>query len=92
VKNAMGLQRSKEFMKSNPEKAPQLHHLRVTPHEGGVKVTHHASPTAPPFATHQFGHGEGAELADHLMEHTGMSLDSEGGGEHYPDEDKEIQA
>lgn len=88
-KNAQGLLRSKEFMKSHPEKAPKLHHMRVTPHEKGVKVTHHATPTAPAFATHHFSYDEHKELADHLMEHAGAPLGSEGGGEHYEDEGDE---
>jgi hypothetical protein len=91
-KNAMGLHRSKEFMKANPEKSPEVHHLRVIPSADGVKVTHHASPSAPAFASHSFGKDEGPELANHIMEHSGMPMDSEAGGEHYADEGEEAEA
>lgn len=88
-KNAQGLHRSTEFMKAHPEAAPKVHHFRVTPHSKGMKVTHHASLSGPAFATHHFTKEEGPELADHLMEHSGAALSSEGGGEHYADEREE---
>jgi hypothetical protein len=90
-KNAMGLHRSEEFMKANPEKAPKLHHMRITPTESGARVTHHAGPTAPSFASHTFGKDEGDELASHIMEHAG-NFDSEGAGEDYGDKNEEVEA
>lgn len=89
MKNSHGLVRSPEFMKAHPEAAPKVHHLRVTPHLKGVKVTHHTSLSGPAFATHHFSKEEGPELADHIMEHTGGALSSEGGGEDYADEHQE---
>lgn len=85
MKNMNGLHRSPEFMKAHPEQAPKLHHMRVhmADEKGEVKVTHHAGPAMAPMATHSF---KGEELADHVMEHSGAALDSEGGGEHYADE------
>lgn len=92
-KNAMGLHRSKEFMKANPAAAPKLHHLRVTPMEhGGANVTHHASPSGPAYATHVFDEKQGEEMANHVMEHGGKLMDSEGGGDHYADEGEETEA
>lgn len=88
-KNAQGLLRSKEFMKAHPAAEPEVHHLRVTPHAGGVKVTHHASANGPAFATHHFSKEEGPELADHIMQHAGAAMGSEGGEEDYPDEHQE---
>jgi hypothetical protein len=91
-RNVMGQVRTKEFMKANPAHAPEVHHLRVTPTEDGVRITHHASPTSPAFATHSFGKEEGDEMVKHLMEHSGMAEDSEGGGEHYADENEATEA
>lgn len=82
-KNKHGMLRSAEFMKNNPEQAPGLHHMRVhmANADGMVKVTHHAGPDAKAHAEHMM---EGAEpLADHIVEHSGATYDSEGGGEHY---------
>ena len=76
MKNATGLSRSKEFLKANPGQAPKVHHLRLTPHAEGVKVTHHASAEAPPHATHQFGMDEGPELAEHIGKHTGVDMEN----------------
>lgn len=92
-RNSKGLLRSKEFMKANPKQAPTVHHLRVhhaSLHpEGHVKVTHHASADAKAHATHHFEPGDHDELSAHIMEHSGMPYDSEGGGEHYGDEAEE---
>lgn len=92
-KNAMGLHRSKEFMKANPGARPKVQHLRITPGEhGGAKITHHASPSGPAFATHAFDEKQGEEMANHVLEHSGMPYDSEGGGDHYADEGQEVEA
>lgn len=72
----------------------ELHHMRVylADAKGVVKVTHHAGPVAAPHATHAFEEHEGEELANHILEHSGMPLGSEGGGEHYADEGEEVEA
>jgi hypothetical protein len=72
-------------MKANPSAAPELHHMRVhmANEKGEVKVTHHAGPAQAAFATH---HVPGEELGEHVMEHAGVAMGSEGGGEHYADE------
>ena len=53
--------------------SPELHHLRVTPHNTGVTVTHHASPRAEAHATHNFNHGESEAFMEHLDQHSGMA-------------------
>ena len=67
--------RSKAPATPPPESAPSpmLHHLRVTPHNTGVTVTHHASPRAEAHATHNFNHGESGAFMEHLDQHSGMA-------------------
>jgi hypothetical protein len=73
---------------------PELHHMRVHPADGKgiVKITHHAGPTAAPSETHAFDEKQGEEMTNHLMAHSGMPYDSEGGGDHYADEGEEVHA
>jgi hypothetical protein len=73
--------RSSEFKRSQgkPPSAPTgLHHLRVMPVEGGVQVTHHASPRAEAHATHNFTELE--PFMEHMDEHMGPHLDYAGDG------------
>lgn len=85
IRNKHGMLRSAEVMKSQPEQAPELHHMRVHPanEKGVIKVTHHAGPTVPAHETHNFGPEEHDALVDHMLEHAGNAYNSEGGGDHY---------
>ena len=47
--------------------------MRVTPHDTGVTVTHHASPRAEAHATHNFNHGESEAFMEHMDQQSGMA-------------------
>ena len=87
---------SQEESKTSEEApyAPELHHMRVHPanSKGVVKVTHHLGEVAAPSETHAFDEKQGEEMTAHLMQHSGMPYDSEGGGDHYADEGEEVEA
>lgn len=70
--------------------APELHHMKVYPAnaKGVVKVTHHIGPVAAPSESHAFDEHEGEQMVSHVLQHSGMPYDSEGGGDHYADEEK----
>jgi hypothetical protein len=73
--------RSSEFKRSKgePPSAPTgLHHLTVTPHAGGVTVTHHPSMISKPSATHEFTEAE--PFMEHMDAHMGKHLDYAGDG------------
>jgi len=78
MKNKHGMVRSAEFLKANPAHSksgagPEVQHMRVSKHEDGVKVTHHAHPSAAAHATHHMGHDE---LGAHVAEHFGLDKGS----------------
>ena len=75
--------RSAEWKRSNSKGEPPaeptgLHHMRVTPTETGVQVTHHSSPRAEPHETHHFTESE--PFMEHMAEHAGPHLDYAGDG------------
>lgn len=88
MRNAGGLSRSAEYLKANPGQAPKVHHIRIMPHEDGVRVTHHGSADGKSFADHHFSHGDGASLLAHISQHTGYK----GGGLDEEAEDRESKA
>lgn len=67
--------RSKEIMRNKAVPAKAMHHLEIHPNMGGgVRVEHHHTESkAHPMEAHEFKAHEGAQMADHVMQHSGMS-------------------
>jgi hypothetical protein len=70
--------RSKGISPSGGVGKPELHHMRVTPTETGVQVTHHASPRAEAHETHSFTEHEPfmEHMESHVGEHLGLAASS----------------